>query len=129
VPGVYPITVKHKDSILSTPDYGYVAELVWSESAEPDFHITIDDPDMLLGKHGESSYDYTIGKMAHLIIIPDLGHGCNRARELKLSKSVVANSSRDLNFCGYCSAFTTCGDCNDQSQCQWSKGFSVDYSS
>ena len=65
--GRYPITVQHVGSMLNTPDYDYTA-LVSVIQKTGDAKVKVEDPQHLLGRHSESSYDYTIGKSALLIV-------------------------------------------------------------
>ena len=88
--GTYVVTVRHRDSRLSTPDYDYRARITWSPSE--DFEITLSDPQQLLGDWYISGSDRTIGKVATLSIV-----------EL------------DKEMCDY----STCKDCRADSNCFW----------
>lgn len=65
--GTYTVTVRHRDSKLSTPDYDYQALITWAST--PDFDISILDPQGLLGSDFSSSTDGALGKFATLTIV------------------------------------------------------------
>ena len=88
LPGTYTITIHHIDSNLFRPDYDYLAS-VTKESGEAT--IQVNDPQSILGQHYESSFDFTLGKSATLIV--------------KGTDS--------------CSRSQTCEECNKKEKCRW----------
>jgi len=68
----YPISIVHTGTNLDTPDYDYTARIVATDGTE----IVIDDPQGILGVHGESTRFFAFGKTATLTIpaieLPDL---------------------------------------------------------
>lgn len=92
-PGVYEVRVRHRDSILSTPDFDYEARI--TPTSTEGFVVTISDPQQLLGSFFDSSdVDRTIGKSATLTI-------------------TFTNPS---GMCNY----NTCAECNADENCEWS---------
>ncbi len=61
----YPITIVHKGSNQSPPDYDYLALV---ESIDPNACVAIDDTDGILGYHNESNPFFAAGKKAFLLI-------------------------------------------------------------
>ena len=70
--GSHRVIVRHRDTNrlvggVPTPDFDYTAEISWV--ANPEWEITLDDPDDLLGVVSDSSnVDRTIGLEARLTI-------------------------------------------------------------
>lgn len=94
LPGTYSITITHIDSNLPSPDYDYQAEI---EKQSGDATIQVKDPQRILGFHGESNYDFTLGKSATLIVTSKKGSP------------------------GECSTFKTCEACHKNVICEWRK--------
>jgi len=94
--GSYPVSVHHIDSKLSSPDYDYTAQITWPKTQEFEhFEVSIDDPEILLGRVDySSSIDRTLGKRATLRI------------------------KRGHQDCHY----ETCVECNTNTTCQWNRG-------
>lgn len=88
--GTYKITVEHRDSNLENPDYDYTAAINW-DTSNPDFEVTIDDPQGLLGVRNGNDVDLAAGKTATM--------------KIKLLTS-------DCNY-------DTCAECRADSQCLW----------
>ncbi len=65
IKGTYTIKVQHLDSNAVTPDYDYLAEVTQKNGNAT---VTIEDPEGLLGNHGESSFDFAEGKEASMIV-------------------------------------------------------------
>lgn len=89
-PGTYVVTVRHRDSKLSTPDYDYTALVAWD--ATEDFDISTSDPQQLLGSWFTSFSDRTIGKVATLTIVDLMKEKCD---------------------------YNTCKECRADSECRW----------
>ena len=97
--GFHRVTVKHRDTNrlvggVLTPDFDYTADISWE--ANPEWEITLEDPDNLLAVVSDSSkVDRTIGLEAYLTI-----------------KKIGGPSQLPCDY-------STCESCNADSSCQW----------
>lgn len=89
LPGKYTITVRHRDSNLSSPDYDYTASVTAESNAE--WQVTLSDQSSLLGTHFGNTIDRTVGKSATITL-------------QKLDE---------------CSQITSCSACVGESNCDW----------
>jgi len=64
-PGTYEATLQHYGSTVSPPDFDYTMLI---EKVGGNATVTIEDPEGILGDHGESSYFYADGKHATVIV-------------------------------------------------------------
>ncbi|XP_057311255.1 uncharacterized protein LOC130649072 [Hydractinia symbiolongicarpus] len=101
-PGSYPITIQHVGTNLNTPDYDYRASVT---KVGGQGKITVQDPQRILGFHHESTYDYTKGKSATLIVEGD----CTEEKK-----------ATD------CSCIKACEECRAKKKCYWNKSYCRD---
>ena len=98
-PGRYKITIIHVGSIYNTPDYDYRA---YVSKVSGKAKVTVSDPQGILGNHYESSYDYTKGKSATMVVVADCSSSWGETE---------------------CACIESCETCNTVKSCIWATSF------
>ena len=96
VPGTYPTTVQWvaTNRGAAGPDYDYTAKV---RKVSGEANVRIEDPQRILGAYGDSSFDRTVGKKAHLIV-----------------EAICKNNENDPVEC-----YKTCDECQRSTERRW----------
>ena len=103
-PGKYVIKVTWVATKLSKPDFDYTAMV---EKINGSATVKIEDPLSILGRHHESTYDYTLGKTATMIVIANCSETSDKGECIDNCEQCRANPDY-FWVVGYYGSVQTC---------------------